>query len=226
MNITCFDSAYQPPAGSGTPAWVWAVVGSVAGVVALAAAAAAFVLRRRRRRAQQVLHLPAGRADSGDLEKGKLGGSCHGHLSKDGSVAELHSLGSGALSSLASSHDKLAMSGQASGEVNRHFMRTRFGPIDGVQLGELLGRGAFGRVYRGRWKGAVVAVKVIDHRVQQGKTHDLSREPLLSMSVSHPNVRLLRGPRPAPPARPTSPSSACSTAQGRRPWARASCPPP
>lgn len=41
-----------------------------------------------------------------------------------------------------------------------------FGPIDGLQLGELLGRGAFGRVYRGRWKGAVVAVKVVDHRVQ------------------------------------------------------------
>lgn len=43
-------------------------------------------------------------------------------------------------------------------------------------------------MYRGRWKGAIVAVKVIDHRVQPGKTHDLSREPLLSMSVSHPNV--------------------------------------
>ncbi len=45
-----------------------------------------------------------------------------------------------------------------------------------------------GKVYRGRWKGAIVAVKVIDHRVQPGKTYDLSREPLLSMSVSHPNV--------------------------------------
>jgi len=54
-------------------------------------------------------------------------------------------------------------------------------------------------VYRGRWKGAIVAVKVIDHRVQPGKTYDLSREPLLSMSVSHPHVVVthkgrMRGP--------------------------------
>lgn len=34
-----------------------------------------------------------------------------------------------------------------------------FGPIDGVQLGELLGRGSYGRVYKGRWRGAIVAVK-------------------------------------------------------------------
>ena len=32
-------------------------------------------------------------------------------------------------------------------------------PFDDLQLGPLLGRGAFGRVYRGTWKGASVAVK-------------------------------------------------------------------
>jgi hypothetical protein len=35
------------------------------------------------------------------------------------------------------------------------------------------------QVYRARWKGAVVALKVAEHRVQDGTTHDLSREPLL-----------------------------------------------
>ena len=33
-----------------------------------------------------------------------------------------------------------------------------------------------------------MAVKVVESRVQPGKTADLSREPLLAMSVSHPNL--------------------------------------
>ena len=34
------------------------------------------------------------------------------------------------------------------------------GPFDGLLLGSLLGRGSFGRVYRGLWKGQLVGVKV------------------------------------------------------------------
>ena len=41
----------------------------------------------------------------------------------------------------------------------------------------------------GRWKGALVAVKVIDHRVKgNGNAVDIQRETILSTSVVHPNV--------------------------------------
>lgn len=33
-------------------------------------------------------------------------------------------------------------------------------PFDDLTLGPLVGRGTFGRVYRGEWKGRTVAVKV------------------------------------------------------------------
>lgn len=33
-------------------------------------------------------------------------------------------------------------------------------PIDGVQLGPMLGKGSYGRVYHGYWQGTEVAVKV------------------------------------------------------------------
>lgn len=39
-------------------------------------------------------------------------------------------------------------------------LRVRFGDLDQVELGELIGRGGYGRVYRARWRGAPAAVKV------------------------------------------------------------------
>lgn len=167
MTSTCYDSSNSGSSGGGVPAWVGAVVGAVVGCALLALLGAALLWRRKRHYQRQLA--------VADEER----------LSKCGSHAELASFGSGKLTSV---DTNTRLSGQPSGELPQPFLRTRFGSIDGVQLGELLGRGAFGRVYRGRWKGAVVAVKVIDHRVGPGKTHDLSREPLLSMSVSHPNV--------------------------------------
>lgn len=59
----------------------------------------------------------------------------------------------------------------------------RVGVIDGLQVGEMLGRGAYGRVYKGRWKGAQVAVKVVEQRVGADQVVDLSREPLLRWAL-------------------------------------------
>jgi len=66
-----------------------------------------------------------------------------------------------------------------------------------IRLGPLIGRGAYGRVYRGNWNGNVVAVKVIasEQKIKERKPSDPSRpdtkglhEAVLSAALSHPNV--------------------------------------
>ncbi|DBA79881.1 TPA: hypothetical protein ACH3X1_008206 [Trebouxia sp. C0004] len=59
-----------------------------------------------------------------------------------------------------------------------------------VELGPLLGQGAYGRVFKGRWKGALIAVKVMDHTVKGNSSNavDIQRETSLSVSLVHPNV--------------------------------------
>lgn len=68
------------------------------------------------------------------------------------------------------------------------------GEPEDLQLGRLIATGGFGRVYKGLWKGVIVAVKVIDNSHaredrpmgQQQAQH--LREMHLSSSVTHPNV--------------------------------------
>jgi serine/threonine protein kinase len=75
-----------------------------------------------------------------------------------------------------------------SGDLQDGLWRNRVGFVDGLVLGGVLGGGGYGRVYRGTWRGAKVAVKVVATHVSVGDTFDLTREPLLSMSLSHPNL--------------------------------------
>lgn len=51
-------------------------------------------------------------------------------------------------------------------------------------------QGSYGRVYKGRWKGALVAIKVVEHNSSGGNADAIegARESLLAASVSHPNV--------------------------------------
>ncbi|GAB4821198.1 hypothetical protein N2152v2_008244 [Parachlorella kessleri] len=64
-----------------------------------------------------------------------------------------------------------------------------------VTLGELLGKGAFGRVYQGSWKGATVAVKVIDVYLDPSEPDSVKNEKAyLEAIVSKATAR--SGPQP------------------------------
>ncbi|WIA36802.1 hypothetical protein OEZ86_008057 [Tetradesmus obliquus] len=52
-----------------------------------------------------------------------------------------------------------------------------------VQFGELLGAGSFGRVYRGRWNGMEVAVKVIEH--DASRAVEVENEAIHSRNIVH-----------------------------------------
>ncbi|KAK9828952.1 hypothetical protein WJX72_003004 [[Myrmecia] bisecta] len=64
----------------------------------------------------------------------------------------------------------------------------RHGPVEGLLVGEMLGRGSYGRVYRGTWKGSQVAIKVIEFRANSEKSASISLESVLSTAVCHPCV--------------------------------------
>ncbi|PRW20989.1 kinase [Chlorella sorokiniana] len=181
LNVTCLplstSSAGVPSSssggstssggsGGGVPAYVWAIVGVVAAAVVAGAITAALLIRRRRlRRAGSVVGMP-----------------------KDPERADDPPAASPQDSAAVQEDDSPCNSPDASTELQDGLWRSRVGFVDGLVLGGVLGGGGYGRVYRGTWRGAKVAVKVVATHVSVGDIYDLTREPLLSMSLSHPNL--------------------------------------
>lgn len=65
-------------------------------------------------------------------------------------------------------------------------MDNKLDPFEDVRLGPLLGKGSYGRVYRGQWNGAQVAVKVLETLARDDGEDVL--EAVLGGQISHPNV--------------------------------------
>ncbi|CAM9212307.1 unnamed protein product [Laminaria digitata] len=78
-------------------------------------------------------------------------------------------------------------------------------PFQKLELGELIGGGGFGQVYRGVWRGTPVAIKVLvpvaQRELDDELAADFSAEVLMLAALRHPNVCLFMGACMVPPNR-------------------------
>jgi tRNA A-37 threonylcarbamoyl transferase component Bud32 len=73
-------------------------------------------------------------------------------------------------------------------------------PYSEVDLGETLGQGGFGSVFRSEWRGTQVAVKVLtDGRINKEIERNFREEVTVMSSLRHPNVVLFMGACTKPP---------------------------
>eukprot|EP00884_Botryococcus_braunii_P016253 jgi/Botrbrau1/3310/Bobra.0048s0007.1 len=191
-----FEGAGSPP--SSNAALIGGLVGGICGGVALAGAALAVLIlwKRRRRRQQQV---------SASLHSNEPAtpDSCKQDLTLPARVSPARPASSDALWKGASPRsDTLQgslsqiMGSPGDGRGRPELWRLqKVGSLEGehVELGPLIGQGGYGRVYKGRWQGALVAVKIVENQHTPQATPEAAqarayRESILSSSLAHPNV--------------------------------------
>eukprot|EP00850_Spirogloea_muscicola_P023050 SM000325S12643 [mRNA] locus=s325:81290:87287:+ [translate_table: standard] len=73
-------------------------------------------------------------------------------------------------------------------------------PWEDITLGERVGQGSYGKVYRGDWQGSDVAVKVfLEQDIQQEALQEFKAEVAIMRRLRHPNVVLFMGCVTKPP---------------------------
>ncbi|WIA34798.1 hypothetical protein OEZ86_013101 [Tetradesmus obliquus] len=176
-------AAAGPAAGRNTAGL--AAGAAVAGVVVVGAILGALLWERRRRRQkqqQQLLPLAA------DPSKGVLAGagasrSRRGTLDSDDEDSDMHT-------GVGPKRGPDAPAGGGKGWDLSWTLTTPLVPKDErdapIELGELLGAGSFGRVFKGTWAGRVVAVKVISHDAESSDV--VENEITLMLGFNHPNI--------------------------------------
>eukprot|EP01099_Mayorella_cantabrigiensis_P003713 TRINITY_DN2801_c0_g1_i1.p1 TRINITY_DN2801_c0_g1~~TRINITY_DN2801_c0_g1_i1.p1 ORF type:complete len:469 (+),score=95.81 TRINITY_DN2801_c0_g1_i1:1003-2409(+) len=69
-------------------------------------------------------------------------------------------------------------------------------PLQEIQIGKLIGRGSFGQVFRGTWKGVVVALKLLDFsllELDENILNDFVTEIRIMNALKHPNIVEFKG---------------------------------
>ncbi|WIA36801.1 hypothetical protein OEZ86_008056 [Tetradesmus obliquus] len=160
-----------------------AIAVPVVAAVLLVAAGIGFLLWRRHRQALQKKELAAAAAlaaskplSSCSSPPSSLHVATYSSNERDGSDVEKSGR----------HHHSRPCGGKQDGWITTHSVTCpSFEAIkDGsIQFGELLGAGSFGRVYRGRWNGMEVAVKVIEHDASSAV--EVENEVLLMMGLQH-----------------------------------------
>uniref|UniRef100_A0A383WBA4 Protein kinase domain-containing protein n=1 Tax=Tetradesmus obliquus TaxID=3088 RepID=A0A383WBA4_TETOB len=144
------------------------VVGAVVAAVVVAAAVAGLLLwRRQRRRRAAAGQVPPGSKGSSDLEKGTTSSGAEPGGEPGQVLAE-------------------PLLDTAGWDVTGCSTTPSLALLDDtrITLGMMIGAGSFGRVYKGRWGGRDVAVKVIEHESASA----VENEVQLMLSISHTNV--------------------------------------
>ncbi|KAL4543632.1 hypothetical protein Ndes2437B_g01454 [Nannochloris sp. 'desiccata'] len=164
------------PSGNdnGLSTGVWVAIGlSIALTVVVTATLTAFLLRRRNGLAAPLVLLPPPVMKYSDEDY---------IIHSEKAVATTEDPSLPRIKELNQQYEDLAVAS---------VLKIRFGNVEGLEIGHLIGRGAHGRIYKGNIRGTPVAVKVVEHTIEPGNTavcEHITSEAVLLTALAHPNI--------------------------------------